>query len=260
MTTRYYNIVYNLSSLWSITYGIHLIVLGMLFYFTITFVFNDTAFSISKCTQKTYKIIFILSGFCVVLIAVISPFSELNLLFSLVVVIVFLVYIIVMTSLTILFVKKLIIVYRNTEYSTNYRNSVSVGKNGDDNGGLVAPITRLTILISVSLSMSFLLIIFEFITAFNYNGVTLFMSHSIGLINLYTNFVTAMLTNKIFDGYYKKICGMMDELCRKCCMKIVHREEDKLADIVNDKSVSSVWPSRGTGNLSVTTPTTTDGE
>ena len=58
------------------------------------------------------------------------------------------------------------------------------------------------------------------------------------------NFVNAMLTNNLFERYYKRLCGPLDMKCRKCWMRIMHvheaDDEIQLSNIVNEKSLPTL--------------------
>ena len=139
-----------------------------------------------------------------------------------------------MISLTILFIKKLIVVYRKT-----YNSDQNI-QNNEHEKGLLAPITRLTVLVTLSLSSTCLLVISQVIRGFYDNQGTRFLVYVVGSSNLYINFVNAMLANKMFKHWYKRICGLLDMKCRECWMRWIHDIEDEvqLLNIIGDNEKS----------------------
>ena len=197
--------------------------LTILLYLRLVMVFTNTSYAISKCIQYTYNTIFIAIAAIFILTIIVSLITESYTIFSSVVAVLLVAYIFIMISLTILFIRKLVAVYRSTyHWDKNAKN------NNENDKGLVEPITRLTILISLSMVFTILLVIMQVIRVLHDTEVAHFMIHAVGVANLYMNFVNAMMTNKIFVGYYRKICAPLDVKCRKCCMRIIHGTTDEI--------------------------------
>ena len=118
---------------------------------------------------------------------------------------------------------------------------MNILNNNKNDRNLVTPITRLTILISLTMIVSLSLVITQLLRAFVVTETTRFVVQSIGALNLYTNFVSAMLTNKMFNGYYRRLCGILDRKCKICWMKVINGIEDEiqLKDILHEMSLKS---------------------
>lgn len=126
-----------------------------------------------------------------------------------------------MLCLTILFIRKLITVYKNTERSLADHDKDTVQDNS-----FVKPITKLTVLLSLSIISTILNMIGITQRAFIKTELSRFVVHTLAAIDLYSNFVNVMLTYNVFDKYYYTICGSVDNLCRACWMRAINGKSD----------------------------------
>ena len=215
----------SVSPAWSICFGIQCTISTVIFYCKVLIVFEGSAFKISKCLQNVFIFLYIISAIGIILMVISAIIFGVRgddaHYFQLLAALLLLIYIIVMISLTVLFINKLIIVYRNSE-----RN----------NEILVTPITRLTILISVSMIVCVSEIVGILLHTFLPTWFTALISQCCGLTLLCTNFVNAMLINKAYETYYKIICGSLDGICRRCWMTRINDDDDatQLSMVVND--------------------------
>lgn len=243
--TRNPVIGYVIYSTFSFSYGASCTAWCILLYLSIIKVFIGTSFSISNCIQKMYRILFVIQVLCVLsMLMTTILFGALTIYFRFLAVFSLLLYIFTVMSLTILFIQRLVVVYMNTD---NQRNQ-----------GLVSSVTRLTILISLSTITSLFLIIIQSLRAVMETELTEFLVHSVGLINLYTNFVSAMLTNKMFDSYYKKLCGALDMKCKKCWIRILDADEveTRLSEMIDTGSKPETASVKEQLSVLSSTPTT----
>ena len=250
--SKYYTI---LLAFFNMCYGVQCTALTLLFYITMVRVFRGTPFSISNCAQNIYQIIFTFSGMGIISMGIIiSVGAEWFLIASGLL----LIYIITMISLTILFIRKLMVVYgqASRSHNDNSRVVLDTEKDNANHKALMAPITKLTILISLSLLMSLLQIVMISIRVVHLSELTGFMVHTSGVIDVYTNFVNAMLANKIFDDYYNKICGPLDSKCRTCCMNRFQsgqiKREKRLASVISDTRDHTLSPDHETTHTTKT--------
>ena len=131
-----------------------------------------------------------------------------------------------MVALNILFIRKLIIVYGNTAQSV--RNSVSdqTEREKADHKSLVTPITKLTVLLSISVITTILDLTTSILYVFIRIEFVRFIAESMAVIDLYTNFMNVMLTYAVFKKHYYRICGCMDKKCRKCWLGIIMGDDE----------------------------------
>ena len=202
--------------------GTEFLILSILYFMKIVDVFQGTSYQITNLTKIVYYTLYILGGIFIILLSFVSilqnsttnityigPFKTDSLHF---IILTFLeiVYIVGISSMTGLFIHKLVIVYK-----IDHRN------NDNSDNALMTPITKLTILISLSLIISLFHIGGATLSILYPNEVTVFIKQIFAVLDHYTNFVNVMLTYKMFDGYYGKICGPLHNLCTKCWMKLI---------------------------------------
>ena len=206
-------------SLFPICYAVQCLTLTMLFYVTVVLVFRNTTFSISNCVQTVYKVLFTFSGIFIIAMGITNVIgTEWQLLAA----IGLLMYIITMFSMTILFITKLKIIYRH---------KLKDQESSDNHQTLMAAITKLTLLMSISLLLTLLQMLMITIRIIKRTEGTALLVHCCGLIDVYTNFMNTMLANEILADYYGILCGNLDSMCKKCWIK-------KLGEVQRLPSVS----------------------
>ena len=145
-----------------------------------------------------------------------------------------------MLSLNIMFIRKLVIVYKSTAGSVQ-----SVSGNNHNHESLITPITKLTVLLSFSVGSVILNIIAIIIQIFISTRLTWFIGQLVGVMDLYSNFLNVMLTHAVFNDYYQILCGRVDISCRNCWMRVINKKDNnfnvdrELSELVNVNSVTS---------------------
>eukprot|EP01083_Nonionella_stella_P084486 233882_1 len=137
-----------------------------------------------------------------------------------------------MISLGILFIYKLITVYRNGCIASN--------------DVYVCAITRTTILCSISISMSFVAIIgctFYHLDTSNHTAV--WLTRFLTLADVYSNTLCVVMCYKCFLPIYDKLCIHLDAMCRRCWIKIVRDDTRDIkvqtdCDFTEDKTTNTV--------------------
>ena len=202
------------STIATLLYVIQTFILLIIFFEKLTVVFEGTQFIVSSFTKTMYKIIF--SFIPIGTIIAISLYQS-KLIFSIFAGILLFMFISLMISLVILFVFKLIQVYKQ------------LGMNADDNKeihgnkSVVSAITKTTILTSTSIIITFLNGIVAMIRLNNPNNAYLaWIANLFVLLDVYTNFLCVIMCYKAFGRYYKNFCKCFDIKCRKCWVNIIY--------------------------------------
>ena len=208
---------YLMDPVWNICCSVQVITLSLLFLRSVINVFYGTIYEISNCTLKIYGLIYIIGIITTIPIIILSffPSDPMWTLWSLIAAFNIGLYIVLMISLTILFISKLVKIYKNTKDAVE----------DESNQELVGSITRLTLLISLSMIISLIVVIITGIRGFIQTETTRFIVHCSVVFDLYTNFVNTMLTQQLFDNEYNRICGYCDKRCRECMKGMVQNKE-----------------------------------
>merc|ERR1712228_148728 len=107
---------------------------------------------------------------------------------------------------------------------------------------LISTITKITILLSISISSTIIVTIIDLIILSSYLD-TMFGWFILGIfkaIDIYANFICVFLSLETFYKIYFKICGCADKKCKQLCNGITtaHEIECELGDIISNKNVS----------------------
>ena len=139
----------------------------------------------------------------------------------------FLWYISEIIFLSILFVSKLLRVYKNTIADHDRLPGTSQGTRQSRN--LLGTITRLSVLNFVSLSIS--AIAAGSAAMFYSERIWIeFGAHFIVQMDVFTNFVCVILSHGNYDRYYLILCGCCHRRFKACCFRVVggnNREQEK---------------------------------
>ena len=190
----------------------------------IYFVFKGSAMSLSKCYVRSRIIIFSILAGIIIIFAVIIFLLELSSIIAILAKIcfflIFLLVIILSIMTLILFIRKLIQVYRHLASNETF----------------IAIITQLSILTLISVSIT-MVIVFLFLIVddpvFNWRFWYLI------LFDVGSNFWCIMLTFEEMNHWYMNICGCFDSKCRKLWTNIVTTQHEKvLKDIAAANSIS----------------------
>lgn len=226
---------------WIWLYQIQNIALSLIFFLKIIYVFKGTSFELSKSVKCTYSIIYIvlsLSGIALLIWAFEDNQNDFKYLF----IGALLLYMTIMLSMTILFIQRLVKIYR-----------MDAGNNNQNEKQLVTPITRLTILVSISMIITLLFCIILLIESFTRTIMMEYIASCAAVADLYTNWVTAMLTDKRLENkLYFRVCGYPHNGCNNCWIKVLGIQNQKsLSDYQQNDSEeqgTSVQPSTQSQN------------
>ena len=192
-------------------FGVQSFSLIVIFFDRIKRVFDKTPFQLSKCTKYSFQ--FILIGLPPYLFMILIGYSLCTqncYIWVYLMTSSLLIYIILLILLVILFIYKLIQVYNN-----EHNNDVLIGA-----------ITKMTILASLSVIITFLDAI-STILYFRLNDIySEWTSIFISLIDLYTNFICIIFSYKIFKPFYHILCKCLDSKCRACWIKLITERND----------------------------------
>eukprot|EP01084_Bolivina_argentea_P285104 488844_1 len=200
----------------SLLYAIQFYFLLLTLFIRLYSVFHGTVFKLQKHTIRFYVTMYILMPFMMLTAAVIWKYVIIG---AIILALTAILTISLVISILILFIYKLIQVY---------------SKHNDDT--LIGVITKNTILTFASILFTlismFAIIIF---------GDT-FWSDIAMIVDLYTNFLSIMLTYDCFNNYYVTICHCMDNKCKIWCQKLVknQNEEKKLQQQIEMDSTEAV--------------------
>lgn len=205
--------IYNfINYLYTLAYTSQTFLLLAILFARLYFVFNGTAYALSPRLIKAYWIFYILTGI-MFLIAGYAFANLYNTFIGLILVgLGFLFYLSLAIILMVLFIRKLIQVYKGL----------------DSDPTLIATITKTGLLCIVSISSTILLVILTLLTP-STKSVHVNLIVGVATTNdLATNFWCTILSFKAFDHWYLKICGCCDSKCKLCW----HRCAGKDADIM----------------------------
>ena len=227
--------------LYYLTFGMASFILIIIFFHRIVRVFKKTPFQLKKITIRIYNISFILLPswlFAGIALGWIICKSE-CILVGIVASLFLLFYILLLISLVSLFIYKLIQVYNNEQ---------------DDNGTLVAAITKLAVLVSLSVFVTFTNMITT-VFYFQYERVWIeWLSIFVAIADLYTNFICVIMCFKAFKSHYDLLCHGLDSICKICWNKIVNCNDARILMIMQKDNQNK----RDTTINSETSKTNTD--
>ena len=131
------------------------------------------------------------------------------------------------TSLVIIFISKLIQVYKSIKY--------------EGNQFLIKPITKITILSSISISITFISILLfaTFITIKSQNLFIEIAGSWIGLLDLYTNFLCVIICYGPFKMYYMVLCKCVDKRCFRCWSYMITNKNNQQSESELECNVST---------------------
>ena len=238
----------SLGPIWELFFASQFISLGLLFFVTLESVFKETSYSLSRGTQImiiTIAAIGTIGSMFLAMRSIIFPPDSpiLNHISTIASAVLFTMYILTMLCLTILFIQKLVIVYKNKCTAQGVTNIDNQEEHSSNSDSLVASITKLTILFGISVVTSILDMIGVSVQAFTTSEASRFGSHLLGVMDLFTNFVNVILMYKVFNMYYYRCCGRVDDSCKKCWMEMINKQQQRsqrrLAQMIDVNSKSS---------------------
>ena len=202
-----------INNIFNLVFAVQLFTLLILFYVTVNAIFIGTSFELSKITKTIYKIMFIAEPIYIIIVLIARSFLSLS-FWAILVGFCVLFLLLLMISIIILYIYKLICVYRSVGGNKNEQNTIMVDK-----------ITKLTILCSISIGITFC----DFVSlVIGYSGLLstnyLYFHYFVVLFDIYTNLICIVLSSKIFEKYYVILCKCMDIKCKICWTKIANNK------------------------------------
>ena len=198
------NSVYN--QLVNGSYTIQCLLILWLWFIRLYHAFKGTLFKLSKITIIGYVSIFSISFVFVILMIADICFDTKNMdrrLYLLILLLLIVWFVILVISLTSLFIRKLINVYRNLDSDQFFIDSI----------------TKITILNFTSLSIT---IIWAFSLMFYTHSIHTEFVHHFGMVfEYFSTFICAVLSFNCYEKYYTQKCGKFHNQCNVCWLYLV---------------------------------------
>eukprot|EP01083_Nonionella_stella_P026133 71962_1 len=210
----------SLDLIFYISYGVQTVSLALLFLSLMRKIFESSSFAISKRTENIYIAICICCALLIGLLCL-SVWTDAYMMKVLLSTLLMCVYIAVMISLTMLFIHKLVSVYQSTAKSLSSNATTGCS---DSQSRLVTAITKLTILMALSTSITIVNTITNLLYSLTRTESMRIVANCIGVMDLFSNLVNAMLCYRTFSDYYYKICITLDSKCRVCWVNVIKDE------------------------------------
>ena len=206
----------------------------LLLFYRLKTVFDGTSYQLSQCTVWTFYsmyALFIILGVIVSSSNDVSGERPLTAVETTLTMLAGLLLLAIISLLTFLFVKKLIVVNKAiSDASQNETNK------------LLSQITKQSILSLISIS-SFIVVLaiigFLAVAGFSTTSVHgIFIWIFFSLIDVWTNFICIFLSYRSFGDYYTKMCGCCDTRCKRLCRELNNTEKNGTIAHENVESMS----------------------
>ena len=188
-------------------YGLQFLILIIVWFTRICISFYGTSLAISRRTINSFVIIYVIF---VILVCIVNPPWLIGSTKYIVFALAFLLFLFLLGGLNGLFIYKLCIICRNSDYRNDYIHLIS----------------KMCILNFISLFLTIISITAIFVkdeaTILNY------ISLLIVLIDMYSNAICMMLSYNQYENYYNKVCGPLHNLCCYCCIQIKSANSDSI--------------------------------
>ena len=197
-----------------------LILLGVIF-MRLHIIFKRTKHRLSLLTHKIYWIVYILSFISFIAGAVSYANFRQNPIGFIIIMIGLMIGSILFIFLFVLFINKLVTVYRTT----------------DTDPELMALITKSSLLSFIQMSS---MLIFISVTALAIQETSIHFGLVNGIflcIDMSVSFWTTILAYKSFSGWYEKMCGCCDAKCKSCWNEMIGRND--VIAMVNEVQLST---------------------
>merc|ERR1712228_54513 len=190
--------------------------------------FDGTSFQLSQCTIISFTALYIVWTIETILAfaGLADPLYAISFLLS-----AFVIFI-----LGFLFIYKLSVVNRRS------------GSNANGSLAMISFITKVALL--TALSIASMMIIFVLIVVYLAleiviveSVVGLFLLGMAVNLDIFTNFVSVILTYNRFERVYSKVCGCCDTICKILCKKMMSKGEIEKENEVSKQEVESHSPS-----------------
>eukprot|EP01083_Nonionella_stella_P143980 448573_1 len=198
--------------LWLALFAIQSYLLLLIFYIKLKKVFMKSPLRLSKNTNRAYTVMFIALP-CGAVIGI-GVFFVHPTVFVWIEIMFLLLFAALMISLVVLFIYKLVQVYKRAAAS-------------EKDEDLVAVITQTTLLATISIFLTIVNAINTAMYSAVDNIVYQWICHYIVLFDIITNFICVIIGFKIFKQTYYALCFHLDTHCRSCCRHIVLDQSPK---------------------------------
>eukprot|EP01084_Bolivina_argentea_P096929 174236_1 len=199
-----------------ILYVLHYYLLLLILFLRLYYSFSGTGYDLSKFAVRTYTIMYIIQPISLLVSTLLYGSDKYKNIGLALTVLSGLLLIALMISVTLLYVLKLIQIYKLSK--------------GDEY--FMKLITKTTILTVITITFTFLMLI-PFILVNKFNGYTYWIFELWLIVDIYINCIAIIITYKFTQKYYLKICGCCQIKCRTLCMKIVHNDEINVVKNIN---------------------------
>eukprot|EP01083_Nonionella_stella_P087832 244520_1 len=203
---------YIVLAMYNLSFGVQSYLLLLIFFNKLKAIFNRSPRRLSNLTKACYNIMFVVLPLYMVVTIAIYVIDPAIVIESLYFGVIFLIlFIALITSLAILFIYKLLSVYKC--------NAINLNQYDPE---LVAVITKTTILMGISVTTTLIDTINTIIS--DDNSVYAWICYLITTVDLFTNFLCIMLQFKPFKHYYILLCSCFDTKCRLCWASIAQSQ------------------------------------
>lgn len=209
----------------------------LVLYTRLKVIFQDTMWKISRNMVRFYTTIFVITPSIFIVAAIIHTILPFTIIDLIGVLLCFVMIIILIISMMVLFIRKLIQIYKNAFLTTET----------DDSTLWISTITKTTLLTFISILLTLLSPISLAMANVTKSTHAVWVSNFMVLFDVYTNFICVTLSYNHHADHYNKLCGCMDSQCRKMWTKMVTSKS-------GDEEVISTTMDNDTISINVQTP------
>eukprot|EP01084_Bolivina_argentea_P211433 359678_1 len=223
-----------------VTYGLHNYLFWLLLFIELHHTFKDTMYKLKSPTVKCWIILFVVFGVLYIMQWIVYAMDRIKngrrnvsfklniqtVLIALGSLAVFLSMLIFPISLSVGFMKRLSFAIDSIK-----NKSVSTDQT------FLSLITKMTILTVTSAIFTVIVLCFLILRESRFK---LLLRGFVYLLDVYTNFVCFMLTQQLFDKYYKILCGPLHNKCQRCCGYYITNDESNTLSNYIEKNKSEI--------------------
>ena len=211
------------------TYSIQAYTLCIIWFIRLKNVFNGGSFQLKKCTVYFFYICFIIGGITAIP-ALFDQWKNISfLLYLLISSIATIAWLFVFISLTVVFINKLLVTFRNIKSTTI-----------KDDAFFVKILIKVSLLTFMSLIITLIVPVSILLKQRIVSYFTKYIANFICLIDIYTNLLCVMLSYRLNEKYYNILCGCLHKCLRnKCCGQSLNEEQNLSVKIQMDKDMKN---------------------
>ena len=200
--------------------------LPVIFFDKVHNIFKNGSFRLKKYTIYSYRTAFTFQIFYILITFILRGLQILSSYMLYVMAIgLFFYFLLVTISLVILFIYKLLQVYKN----------LNKDEYNEETEFLIEPITKVTILSSISVTMTLINAVFCITyVLYDYSAIVGKFCNYTGTLDVYTNFLCIIFCNKMFKKNYQQICSNLDKRCNNY-WKMMVSEDKQIGDVLPPK-------------------------